>query len=688
VKHFRIFQIALLCALLVLPAMAQEHTPDNQPTDDPQVVPSTDPNDPRVFTDRIVVTASRQEEESADTPAPITVLTRDDIERTQPEKMADLFKQIPGVEVQGEGPFRGIPVIRAFSSNRILILVDGQRLNNARESTLFAGIQPGLVDLTQVERIEVLRGPASVMYGSDAIGGVINIITRQPDLGRSGFSWTGNAAYEYGENSSSQRASFDLTGSGSGFSIRIGAGLQDAEDYSSPEGEVPNSGMEQQSFNTSLRWLVGSSGVLRVSGEIVRTSDIGFPGFDPETSGIDIQFPRFDRDKISTTWDSGPLWGLTNLSTSVYYQTVTKESRMNLDFGQFFRFSTTTSDIDGFGANIQSIADLGNHHLTFGLDFYRDDVKDDAVVATPWGTTNQVSVPESFQQGIGAYFQDDVALSDRAMLSLGLRGDSFTFKSEDDPYYVGEPFDTSDSALSGNIGLVYAITDHVDLTALVGRGFRSPNLQERSYMGLASTGDTLILQNPDLDAESSLNYEVGFKARYSRYFGGLNLYYNDVTDLITFMFLGEDPDSGLQLSQFDNIGEATIRGIELELETLFARSWTAFTNAAYSRGENKIEDEPLGFIPPLKVVVGLRFQPSTWWVEGSARIVGDQDRVPDDQNPSEGFTTFDLRGGFDFGNGLRLQATFGNLADKTYAEPFNNRFEPGRNFRVGVNYGF
>ncbi len=111
------------------------------------------------------------------------MITSEDIEMLQPEKMADLFKMIPGVEIQGEGPFRGIPVIRGLSSNRVLILVDGQRLNNARESTSFAGIQPALVNLAEVERIEVLRGPASVQYGSDAIGGVVNIITRQPNLG-------------------------------------------------------------------------------------------------------------------------------------------------------------------------------------------------------------------------------------------------------------------------------------------------------------------------------------------------------------------------------------------------------------------------------------------------------------------------------------------------------------------------
>jgi len=157
----------------------------------------------RVFEDEIVVTAGRQDLASGDVAVPITVITSEDIEMLQPEKMADLFKMIPGVEVQGEGPFRGIPVIRGLTSNRVLILVDGQRLNNARESTSFAGIQPALVNLGEVERIEVLRGPASVQYGSDAIGGVVNIITRRPNIGEQEFKVHGNVSYEYGTASDS-----------------------------------------------------------------------------------------------------------------------------------------------------------------------------------------------------------------------------------------------------------------------------------------------------------------------------------------------------------------------------------------------------------------------------------------------------------------------------------------------------
>jgi len=340
--------LMVLMMAVSVPVFAQQAEPENPKGDDTE---KTDQEkaaeEGRVFKDQIVVTPGRQEQASGDAPAPITVFDREAIERIQPEKMADLFKAIPGVEIEGEGPFRGIPVIRGLSSNRVLILVDGQRLNNARESTNFAGIQPALVNLAEVERIEVLRGPASVQYGSDAIGGVVNIITRQPNLGAQEFKVSGDVAYEYGSTSDSQLGRVSVTGTGGGFSFYAGGSYETVDDYTAADGAsddpryssyvredntVPNSGMEQTNFNGGFKFLTGTQGVLRIDAEVVRTEDVGFPGFDLESSGILFTFPNFDRDKIGVSWSTGPVWGLSDISLSTYYQAINKESASIFDF--------------------------------------------------------------------------------------------------------------------------------------------------------------------------------------------------------------------------------------------------------------------------------------------------------------------------------------------------------------------
>jgi hemoglobin/transferrin/lactoferrin receptor protein len=703
--------ITILSGWVAPPLAAQDADDTDQETQDQQAADA----EGRVFEDQITVTAGRQELASGEVPAPVTVITSDDIERLQPEKMADLFKMIPGVEVDGEGPFRGIPVIRGLSSNRVLILVDGQRLNNARESTTFAGIQPALVNLGEVERIEVLRGPASVQYGSDAIGGVVNIITRQPNLAEQEFKVGGNVSLEYGTVSDSKQGQALVRGAGKGISFHVGATIQEVDDYKAASGAhederyssytleddtVPNSGMEQKAFDGSFSVVTGGQGVLKFNAEVVRTEDIGFPGFDPETSGIDISFPKFDRDKIAAAWESGPMGFLDDLTVSAWYQNVDKESVRNFDFGFFKSDSYTRSEIDSYGFNTQGISTHGINHLTYGLDFYHDKLHDTALSQmTGQEPSDEVAVPDSTQRGIGLYIGDRISATERLTLNVGLRGDTFKFDSdENDTRYKGEPIDTTDSALSGNIGVIYGLTEHVNLTGLIARGFRTPNLQERAFTGFASTGDTYIIQNTELSPESSWNYEAGFKVRYDRASGGLNFFYNDLTDFIGFEFLEPgDPGyenciPGFECAQFQNVEKAKIWGVELDLEWIFARWWSVFGTFAYLEGDDKTTGEPLSAIPPWKVLGGVRYQRSKWWGEADVRYVGKQTRLPSDdprfETGTEPFTVFNIRGGYDFAFGLGILVAVENILDELYNEPFNNRPEPGRNLRATLRYRF
>ena len=638
--------------------------------------------------EEIQVTATRYETDSFSTPVPISVVSSEELARQQPEKMVDSLKLLPSIDVSGEGPFRGLPVIRGLDSNRVLVLVDGQRLNNARESTQFAGIQPGLVDLSLVDRIEVVRGPSSVLYGSDAIGGVINIITKQQAFHQGGFTFGGLAGYEFGSASESNRGHVDVNGSGERTTFHIGASAFEAKDYRSPDGTVPNSGMKQRSFDGDVRFLVTDTGVLRFNLQATETRDVGFPGFDPKTSGVDISFPRFDRNKFSAMYDTGPFGALNGLSLTAYYQTIVKESIRNFSFGQFFSDNFTRSDVNTWGFNAQSSTDLASHHVTFGLDFYQDALHDFTAESSPFGSDNNVAVPDSDQRGYGVYAQDEIALSPRFQLTLGARGDRYTFASKHDPRYTGQPFDVDQTAASGNVSARYQVTNHVALTGLVGRGFRAPNIEERSFFGLATTGDTYIQQNPNLKSERSLNYELGFKVRYARYSGGFNVYQNNVRDFINIAFLGTDPQTGLELAQFQNTDRATIRGAEFQLESYLSERWTAFGNVSYSRGTNDKTGDPLALIAPVKGVLGLRYQQVKWWGEAATRMVARETRVPAGETSTPGFATVDIRGGYVFADGLFLQAALENIGNVAYHEPFNVQLEPGRNFKVSVGYKF
>lgn len=640
--------------------------------------------------EEVVVSASRYEQTTFATAVPIDVISQDELARVKPEKMVDLLKQLPGIEVAGEGPFRGLPVIRGLSSNRVLILVDGQRLNNSRESTQFAGIQPGLVDLAQVERIEVLRGPASVQYGSDALGGVINIITRQPAFSSGELRLSGGVDYEYGSAAKSHRGKLGMSGSGERMTFHLGAGYFEAADYESPEGLVPNSGMTQKSMDGNLRLMVGQQGVLKVEVQSTRTVDVGFPGYDPRTSGIDISFPRFDRDKYALTFDSGAIWGLGNVTFATYAQNVEKQSR--LDIGP--RQSLTTSDIDSFGGSAQATAALGPHFLVFGLDYYRDDLHDDALTRTTTGTSTDVQVPDSTQEGLGLYVHDEWSLSDRFQLVVAARGDRFTFVSHHDPRYEGTPFDESASAFSGSLAARFEATPSLALNASIGRAFRAPNLQERAYYGFVSGNLAYLEQNPDLDPETALNVELGFKVRSGHHAGSFTVFRNSVKDFIAFSYTGRtipNPRQGqpaIDIARFENLDRARIEGVEIDLQAVLSERWTAFGSVAYSRGTDERSGQPLPLIAPLKGRLGAHFEQARWWCELAARMVARNHRVAPGYEETPGFSVYDLRAGYRFAIGLALQAAVENCTDKAYAEPFNLRYEPGRNLRLSVGYRF
>src|SRR4030067_200195 len=130
----------------------------------------------KYFLHEIIVTANRYEKSSFKTPASVSVLNHERIEKSDPDIIADLFRNLPGVELNDAGPFAPRPVIRGLFGSRVLLLADGERLNDTRESS-FSGAQLSLVDVDEIERVEVVNGPGTVLYGTDALGGVINLIT-------------------------------------------------------------------------------------------------------------------------------------------------------------------------------------------------------------------------------------------------------------------------------------------------------------------------------------------------------------------------------------------------------------------------------------------------------------------------------------------------------------------------------
>ena len=239
----------------------------------------------------IVVTAARQETDTSRLPLPTALVSDRRLGEYMPTNLAQALTEVPGVTWRGAGPFRSRPVIRGLDSNRILVLVDGERLNNNRTSTGQGGIETSLVDVSNIQQVEVVRGPGSVLYGSDAFGGVVNIRTRNAQP-RDDIGFGARLGATSFPNSNGVRANTELSAGNRWFSAWVRGSTGSMGNYRSPASEIFffRSRSEQRRGRTPLLCAVGSDFLLPVlasSGQQLRPSELRRePSF---LSGVPLQ---------------------------------------------------------------------------------------------------------------------------------------------------------------------------------------------------------------------------------------------------------------------------------------------------------------------------------------------------------------------------------------------------------------
>ena len=200
-----------------------------------QATPQRVTRDTVIELQEMTVTATRDLREVFRTPAPVSVVDSTTLARRAPGNITDLFYDLPGLDVNGIGPSQSRPIIRGLLGQRILLLQDGIRMNNSRRESDFGEI-PSLVGLEALGRVEVVRGPTSVLYGTDAIGGAVNLITRQPPAAIGGSSVRGSVGYRYQSAGSQQRPWGLLSGQAGRFNWLAFGAYRDAGDYTAPSG--------------------------------------------------------------------------------------------------------------------------------------------------------------------------------------------------------------------------------------------------------------------------------------------------------------------------------------------------------------------------------------------------------------------------------------------------------------------
>ena len=685
-----------LCALLAIalllpaPAAAQETASAEEPAT--ETTEEEEESELVSFFASTTVTATGRRTEAFEISTPVSVLGADEIERLAPDSAADLLRYQPGVDVNGVGPNQTRPVIRGQRGLRVLFLQDGLRMNNPRRQTDFGEI-PGLVDTESMESVEVVRGPASVLYGSDAIGGVLNLIPKTP-----GYRGAGSMAGSFVAMSRSAGDQWKGQGSVEGrwhrTSLSLGLSKRDADDYEAPGGTygdislpgdtpVVDTGIEDESISAYLGQQLSDSQQLFFRLQRYSADQTGFGFVEPEVLGetdpfrIRIVYPFQDFDRLTAGYIASALETavVDSLEVKGYYQSNERQLANDIDVAfQLFPgapFSTVeadslnTTDLDTFGLRLQGIKLAGARHLlTYGAEFYSEDSQntDSSVTTTtlrfpfppfevPVVTSDDVAnTPNAVNESLGVFLQDEIDVNEKLRMTLGVRMQNVATRAEATPGWDVTGLDFDDDSVVGSASLVYALSENLRLVSSYGTAFRAPNIVERLFNGPTPEGAGFQILNPDLTSEESDNIEMGLKYLRSNAVFELLVFRNDIDKGIIQYFysdeeiaqLPQDLQDRIEATQVDfvvqqrNIDRLRWEGVEMVIGYRADNGFSVGANYTNLDGERFDSDNPpTGDTATEKFNLRLRWEPprGIYWTEYRLRYNGSQRAVFDPDEP-------------------------------------------------------
>lgn len=686
---------------------------------------SADPVSQPITLPAISVTATRSEQALDLSSKSVSVITREQIIARNARSVQELLEEIPGVSLSRAGGLGGQIVMRGSNSNdpRVVLFIDGDRFRGRNT------LEYGLLDPNQIERIEVIRGSASSLYGPDAVAGIVNIITRSAKKnGNEPFQLTPRVA---GLNANTVNnlvgGRVELEGAGNGIDMLLGLNARRAGDYKSPEGTIPNSDFRTFSGDLRLGYTLNTDHRFELTAKVadVESGRAGGIGGAPGAPLLRLREEPMRESFVKLGYQGkNPELGFTQTEASLYarklYTHISVENRTTAN-----RLVQSDTWVDGpgvIGGKLIGLRPLGDSVLTMGMDFFHEDRKgtEQASTTTNFNAAGAVTsttsspraqnVPDVKQTNIGLFVHNDWEAAPQWTISGALRADYIHTKSQTSP--VPAPSlqaayntanENTETPLTGNLGVIYRPMQTLHFTANVGKAFRAPATFESFGSSIQGTG--FLVPNPSLQSEQALGYEIGTRLRLPKLNANLTIFDNDYSNLIVtrpIVFLGTNS------TQRQNVGAARMRGLEADATWKIADHWQTSVNASYIRGTDKSTSRPLPYIPPLNGQLALRYNaPAGYYIEGVGKWSLRKTRIDTTQErETAGFTVFNLYAGYDLWKmsaglpKMRLTVGIENVLNKTYRQPTtvesissarsktNPLLESGRALSISLNSVF
>jgi len=601
-----------------------------------------------------------------------SVLTRADLDQRQPTSLPEVLETVPGGNVGGEGQ-SAVPSLRGLPKFRTLLLLDDGRVTTERR----AGPSASYLDPDTLDEIEVVRGPGSVAYGSDAFGGIIRMRSRMPQPGQG----LGLRYHVWGsEGTGGIGASADVTTELAGGGLLVGAHARDLDDYSSPEGDVYNTGHREQGLQVGWQRQMWG-GTLRLGWRTDLGRDVGKPAPDSRTSRS--RYPEETSHRLNLAWvRPGPgAWDrLTMTLAWDDYRLVLDKDALD---GDLEPISRARSDVasNGYTARLEAERPLGSARLVTGLDIHgRYGLQAvNRTYETVGGTLSQVASETSIESASSVDWGGFAALSrdwDAFGLAAGVRYDLVETSSTGG--FFGDA-STSDADALGFVSARLSLGTGAELVGQVSRGFRTPTLSDRYYSGL--TGRGTITGNPGLGSESSLQYDLALRSVHGQVSYAVYGYRYRIDDMIErYRDINRD-------YRFRNRGSAELEGLELELALELEHGLGLDLGATWARGEIRQDGSATDDIPTPGGYLRLRGHgPArlSWALRGTV-LARDDEPGPNEQ-VLPGRAVLDGTVAWALGTQLELRLVARNLLDRAYLGSADEDavLAPGRTLVLGL----
>lgn len=700
---------------------------------------------PATEVDPVVVLGTRSRRLASNVPGTVSVIDAEQIESLLAADIKDLIRFEPGVSVPtsparfslalsgaGRDANSGF-TIRGMGGDRVLIINDGVRLPAGLSFGAQAVGRGGYNDLDLVKSVEILRGPASALYGSDGIAGAVAFTTKDPsDLltGDQTFGARGRVAYNSADEGWTEGVAFaGRSGSLSGLLAYTRRDAQETENKGSVAGvgatrTEPNpQDFSSNAYLGKLVWEVNSNHTLRLTYDHLDSQMDGDALSSRSATVLAVTaHDETQRDRVSGDWRFQDFAGLSDGSVSVYWQDATTrqytfEDRATL--ADRVRDTTFDNTVYGFaaqGARVFGEGSAVQHRVTFGGDWSmtkQEGLRDG--VTPPVGETFPIrAFPKTEFQLAGLFVQDEIELLDGALSIIpAVRYDWYDLSPKVDAQFPAAASGQSDDHISPKLGVIYWTGAHLGVFANYSLGFRAPSpMQVNNYFENPVFGYRSI-PNPNLSPETSESVEAGFRLRDIDVAGGkmrLNTtafatHYDDFIDQVVVSGTGV-PGVDPLVYQYVNLTEVDIRGLEARADLYWGNGFSLIGSAAYAEGEQTTDGRrtALGSIDPVKVVAGLNYAaPSGAW-GGSATVTWSGKKDQTTYNLScanacylgDSFTLLDLTAYWNVTERATLRAGAFNVFDETYGWWSDVRglsatstvkdayTQPGRNFGVSL----